>query len=91
MSTAPHSPAATAEQTEGSAIAWVALPILVFLLVLSGCSASPPADARALKLLVSERGMYRLDRSELQKAGLRLGSGDLDKIRLTHRGSEIPI
>ncbi len=63
----------------------------LLLLLLAACTnASPTETPTALKLYLSDAGVYRVTRAELQARHADFTS-DLTHLRLTHKGSDVPL
>jgi hypothetical protein len=64
---------------------------LVFAVALAACRAqAAPTPASAVKIFISEAGLYRLSRADLQAAGFDLAAAG-DSLSLRHRDQEVPL
>ena len=70
-------------------VSFVLSALVLFLVACAPRLPVPPASS--VKVSVAEPGWYRLSRGDLQSAGLALDLTSLPRLRLTHRGAEIPL
>ncbi|CAB1057424.1 Beta-galactosidase (EC [Olavius sp. associated proteobacterium Delta 1] len=62
-----------------------------FVPILAAAVWSPPDEAAAYKISVTDEGIYRLSRSELAAAGIAVDALDLSRVRIYNLGREIAI